>query len=104
MKFTSKHNRLKIVMEPSNHIIRPNGERKYVPGVRIEFQDGEYETTDNKIINHLVNHKDYGYRFFSPEYDEEVREKLAAQQKKREELAKKTDGKATNKKSKKSKK
>lgn len=74
MRFISKrYSGLKITLDPAGVTViggRPiiqglNG--MFPAGKRVEFNEGIYDTTNEKEIEALKNHPEYGFAFFSDE-------------------------------------
>ena len=66
MKFISKGKKYKIVLKFSYFKI-VDGMRQLVPGIRVEFRDGLFETEDKEMIKKLKAHPAYGRDFWSEE-------------------------------------
>lgn len=62
--FVSRYARHTLVMEPAGIRRDPDGRTLAVPGKRIEFQDGRYETTDKAEIKFIRGHRDFDVFIF----------------------------------------
>jgi len=76
MKFISKkYKALQLVLQPTTK--RYVGLKwQIVPGTRVVFENGVYETEDKEIIEALKSHRLYGVQFYTdePKADEPNRE------------------------------
>ena len=84
MQFLSrKYKQLRIVLDPKAHR-EVEGRRMMVGlmgqfpiGKVVEFQNGKYETNDQRVIEAMKAHESFGYDFYSLEVDEKGRPKAA---------------------------
>lgn len=62
--FVSRFARHTLVMEPAGIRQDPDGRTMAVPGKRIEFQDGRFETAEKAEIQFIRKHRDFGVFIF----------------------------------------
>ena len=73
MKYVSKKKEQCLVMRPTDRIMDEHRRIQVIPGKRVEFFDGRYETQDPEIIEFLHNHPLRGTKFFEiTEKDEQI--------------------------------
>lgn len=73
MKYSSKKAELCIVVRPEDRIIDEQRRVIKLPGKRVEFFNGRYETHDPEIIECLHNHPYRGTKFYEiTEKDEKI--------------------------------
>lgn len=63
MRYFSKKKELCLVMHPTDRIVDEQRRVKVIPGKRIEFFNGLYETSDPEIIAFLDKHPYRGHKF-----------------------------------------
>lgn len=91
MKFLSKTFGLRIILKPSYYKYYEGGRRELVHGIDAQFKNGVFETEDKKTIKLLLEHRDYGIKFFSPEVKKQAdRERVKEIEKEKKEQLEKT--------------
>lgn len=65
MRFFSKYKNYKIWLKPSFYRLDVLGNRVFVQGTYVKFENGYFETEDQEIINLLKKSKPYGVDFWS---------------------------------------
>jgi len=73
MKYVSKKSELCLVMRPTDRIIDEQRRVKMIPGKRVEFYAGQYQTDDPEVVEWLHNHPKRGTAFAEiTEHDEKL--------------------------------
>lgn len=76
MKYISKKSELCLVMRPTDRITDEQRRVRVIPGKRVEFMAGRYQTFDPETIEFLHNHPNRGSKFMEiNEADEKTIEK-----------------------------
>lgn len=65
MLFISKFRKHRIVLKPDTVMASSIGDRFVRPGIKVQFEEYKYETTDENIIKLLRAHRDFGIDFRS---------------------------------------
>lgn len=64
MLFTSRKRAYKIIIKPKRFALSRDGEKVLLPGTKVIFQNGVFETEDKDLIKELKDTKYFGVDYF----------------------------------------